>query len=619
LIVVYAGRRPSDTGPLTAAALAVVDKQLRLLFAGLRPRLVFGSAAAGSDLLVLRAAKQAGAAARVYIAGDRSAFRRVSVEDKGGDWPALFDALTASESARVTEVGAADAQGFSAVTARMLSDALLALSEGEPLVVVIVSEGRRAGADETEDLATSAEAEGHLVLRVAPQARGEERRAFVAMPYGVRRVGGGAPDWDADATYYRIVAPALISSGYSPLRADLEASLEIIDTKMIREMGAAPLFVADLALQNPNVLWELGVRHAWVPAGTVLVKPEGSDRPPFDVARVPVVPYRRAADSVPDSDLVWSLRQLLPVLQAPRNGYDSPVFLALPKLAAPDIAAYPVSGTESDRAAEWARRLQLAVVLREADVLREVLEEARAVGDESTATTVGLAAIQLGLFELAAELLQPTVEADLDFSLVLLQQQYSLALAKTRTADNVRKAELRLAALDARQPGSAETLGLLGSVAKVGFQIALDADEPANAHLDRAISAYVQGAQADPGDYFPAINAILLLRVRAAQTGGPHSEQDLAMARELVHIVRFALARPQVQEGVWAEATRGELAVHDHLLGGPSTLQEAHARYSQAAARATHFQLQSMRAQLELCLRLGDPDTVIAPLLALLR
>lgn len=618
MIVVYAGRRPSEAGPLTASAIDVADKQLRLLLAGLQPRLVFGSAAAGTDLLVLRAARQAGSAARIYLAGNRDAFRRASVEDKGGNWPALYDTLTRPGAAHIVETGAADAQGFSAVTARMFSDAVLALGDGEPLVAVVVSEGRRAGADETEDLAVAADAAGYLVLRVLPQAREEERRAFVAMPYGLRRVGGGSPDWDADASYYRIIAPALIASGYSPLRADLEASLEMIDTKMIREMGAAPLFVADLALQNPNVLWELGVRHAWVRAGTVLVKPEHADRPPFDVARVPVVPYRRGADSVSDADLVWSLRQLLPVLDAPLPDCDSPVFFALPQLAAANVAAYPVTTDGAERTAELSRRLQLAVALRDQQALLQVMEEARVANDGPMSATVGLAAVQLGMFELAVELLQPQVDSDPAMSLVLLQQQYSLALAKTRTRENVLKAELRLALLNTRQPGSAETLGLLGSAAKIGWLMALDSGDEAAAHLDRAITAYRGGAQADPADYFPAINAVLLLRARAAEGSAPNADQDLAEARELVHVVRFALARPQVQEGVWAEATRGELAVHDHLLGGASTVEEAHAHYAAAAARATTFQLQSMREQVLLCRRIGDPDAVIAPLLRLL-
>lgn len=621
MIIVYAGRRPSEEGPLRSSTIDGVDKRLRLLLAGLRPHVVFGSAAAGSDLLVLRAALSAGSSARVYLAGQLSSFRRVSVEDKGGEWPALFDSLTRNPHVRVAEVGrASDAQGFAEVTRRMLEDAELALAEDEPLVVVVVSEGRRADSDETEDLATASEAAGHLVIRIEPQVTGEERHAFVAMPYGIRRVGAGAPDWDADATYYRILAPALIACGYAPIRADLEASLEIIDIRMIRAMGAAPLFVADLALHNPNVFWELGVRHAWVRAGTLLVKPERSDRPPFDVARVPVVPYRREPAHVSDGDAIWSIGQLLPVLSAPVVACDSPVFQALPELRSTEL---PASG-DSDagaigRMTQWAERMQLAVALRDRVALERIVNEAESAGEEDQVRVpAGLAFIQLGVFDKALELLQPAIDADVSMELVLLQQQYSLALIKTMDPDNVRKGELRLSLLNVRDAGSAETLGLLGSAAKVGYRMALKwGDNPAP-HLDRAIEAYRAGAQADPADYFPAINAIFLLRARAAATQGPHAEQDLADARELVHVVRFALARPQVQEGVWSRATWGELTLHDHFLGGSSSPEDAHAHYASAAATANDFQLRSMRGQLELCRTLGDSESIIEPLLSLL-
>lgn len=621
VLAVYAGRRPSEEGPLGPSSTAGVDKRLRLLLAGLRPRLVFGSAAAGSDLLVLRAALAAGASARVYTAGQVTSFRRVSVEDKGGEWPALFDSLTGNANVHVAEVGATtDAQCFTEVTRRMREDAELTLAEHEPLVVIVVSEGRRSGSDETEDLATAAVAAGHLVIRIEPQGAGDERHAFVAMPYGIRRIGGGAPDYDADATYYRILAPALIASGLTPIRADLEASLEIIDVKMIRAMGTAPFFVADLALQNPNVFWELGVRHAWVKTGTLLVKPEPGDRPPFDVARVPVVPYRRDAGQVSDADAVWSIGQLLPVLAAPARGCDSPVFQALPGLMSAELPPPedPDAGA-ADRLTQWAERLQLAVALRDQAALEQVAEEARATGDEDQVRLpAGFASIQLGLFDSALDLLQPAVEADLTMDLVVLQQQYSLALLKTMAPDNVRKAELRLSLLNEKHPGNAETLGLLGSAAKVGYRLALASDDNPAPHLDRAIEAYRAGAQADPADYFPAVNAVFLLRARAAASPGPNAEQDLAAARELVHVVRFALSRPQVQEGVWSKATRAEIALHDHILGGPSSPKDAHAHYASAAASANYFQLRSMRDQLELCRTLGDPEGVIEPLLRLL-
>ena len=122
---------------------------------------------------------------------------------------------------------------------------------------------------------------------------------------------------------------------------------------------------------------------------------------------------------------------------------------------------------------------------------------------------------------------------------------------------------------------------------------------------------------ADPGNPYPGINAVALLRLRGQHWGG--NEQDLADARELLPIVRFAAGRAQPGGGdVWAALTEAECALHEHLLGGPpERLAEATAIYTKAAAAVEPQQVRSARRQLELMRAAGDPPGVIDPLLAL--
>lgn len=617
MIVVYAGRRPSGPdGAFPDDARPLVAERLRLLVAGLRPRRLFGSAAAGADLLVLEAAAEAGIGASIYVAGPTDAFREASVEDKGQPWTSMFDACTSSPDTDVIQAAAAaDDAGFVQVSKRMLADAEQQLNDDEELVVVAVSEGRHGDDDHTEDMLAAARNRGHLVLRLDPQKALARRKAFVAMPYGQRKLGRGRPAWQSDPTFHRVLAPAIIAAGYYPDRTDLQASTEVIDRRMIRDIATADLLVADLATYNPNVLWELGVRHAWRASRTVVVRPENSERIPFDLGRVPVIGYRRAAKDVADADAVSSIRDLLQVLESPPDGTDSPVFAALPGMTAPELGEEPEDEAGRDpRAEELDKELALAVALGDTDRVLAVARDEQV--PPAMRVEAGFALIALGRSE-AAEVLKPAAEQDTGFENELLQQQYAHALMRTGDPTNNELAERRLVLLDSLLPGSAETAGLLGSAAKNAWARALDDGHDGLAHLDRAVDAYLDGFRADPTDYYTGINAVMTLIARAhALPRG--AEEDLAEARPLLPVVRFALDRPQVEHDAWWEATLGEHDLYDHLLNGSETVEQARRHYaaavSSAGAKVGH--VGTMRRQLERLVRSGAADEALQQVLA---
>ncbi|WP_347404424.1 hypothetical protein [Streptomyces sp. MST-110588] len=99
MIVVFAGRRPSaPDGQFPPACEDWLEERLDRLFAGLRPRLAIGSAAAGTDLLAAAAARKAKAHVRLLVTEDVEAFVAASVRDKGRDWEERFRALTAADT-----------------------------------------------------------------------------------------------------------------------------------------------------------------------------------------------------------------------------------------------------------------------------------------------------------------------------------------------------------------------------------------------------------------------------------------------------------------------------------------------------------------------------------------
>jgi hypothetical protein len=103
---------------------------------------------------------------------------------------------------------------------------------------------------------------------------------FVAMPFGAKP-GHDGQLIDFNLVYKEYIKPALEAAGLEVFRADEERRAGDIIIGMFQELLLADLVVADLTIDNPNVWYELGVRHALRARGVILV--QGS-RPnnPFD-------------------------------------------------------------------------------------------------------------------------------------------------------------------------------------------------------------------------------------------------------------------------------------------------------------------------------------------------
>jgi hypothetical protein len=528
MIVVYAGRRPSDRD-FPDARRDEVAARIRRLLAGMQPRLIVGSAAAGADLLTLREGIAVGATAQIVLAGARDEFRENSVADVGGDWAQLFDRVLDHPNSTITSsdrVTGDDEATYKAATQRIWALGKELLEENEGLVVLVVARPRDSeGHDHSEDLVTLQQLDGGVVLRIDPVIAEEEMpRAFVAMPFGTRPwPERNLKRYKADLTYHRILLPLLLGSGFDPMRADTQAMLEVIDSKMLAAIGRADLVVADLATENPNVMWELGVRHAWRAAGTVLIAPEG-ERPPFDVARVPVTPYRRGATRINDADCIEAIRTLQGVLgDFHRGDPDSPVFLHLPALTEVTIDEVPEDDAE-DSASDYLDRISLAADLHRDLELQEIaaeVETSETLHDSSRAPLleqIGLSLIDLDCHSAAARILRPLAEADTDYQASRLQEQFAHSLirdpAEEGRDERMAEAEIRLRRLSETQAPSGETLGLLGSAAKARVEIAVAAGGDPLPHLEVALRAYERGMEVEPGDYYPGINAVALRRIR---------------------------------------------------------------------------------------------------------
>jgi tetratricopeptide (TPR) repeat protein len=127
---------------------------------------------------------------------------------------------------------------------------------------------------------------------------------FVIMPFGKKPVGKIKRFWllwrdrtvDFDRIYREVFAPAIEATPLPegghlvPFRTDMDPASANIDVLMFRGIVYARLVLSDITGLNPNVFYELGVRHHSNESGTAIFR--HADGPvPFDISHIKAVPY----------------------------------------------------------------------------------------------------------------------------------------------------------------------------------------------------------------------------------------------------------------------------------------------------------------------------------------
>lgn len=151
----------------------------------------------------------------------------------------------------------------------------------------------------------------------------EEKVCFVISPIG-------EPDSDirrrSDKVFKHIISPAIEPLGYKPIRADHISEPGIIPSQVIQYVVESPLVIADLTGRNPNVFYELAIRHAIKKPLVQMMKNE--EQIPFDVAGT-----RTIQIDIHDLDSVENAKQELlnqiKSIEAGKTEIDTPISVAL--------------------------------------------------------------------------------------------------------------------------------------------------------------------------------------------------------------------------------------------------------------------------------------------------
>ena len=107
---------------------------------------------------------------------------------------------------------------------------------------------------------------------------------FVIMP--IRPIGSEEYD-HFRALYEEVIRPPLAALGFNVVRADDSVRTGSITKEIVGLLASSALVVADITDLNPNVFYELGVRHTLRRRGTIILMDKSRTKIPFDLT-----PYR---------------------------------------------------------------------------------------------------------------------------------------------------------------------------------------------------------------------------------------------------------------------------------------------------------------------------------------
>jgi hypothetical protein len=369
--------------------------------------------------------------------------------------------------------------------------------------------------------------------------------AFIVMPFGTKKGTDGETIY-FDEIYRALIAPALEKAGLHAFRADDERRAGDIRVDMFQELLLADLVLADISIDNPNVWYELGVRHALRSRGVVLIS-GGRVNHAFDIYTDRKFRYRLKDGTVDQEGLADETEALATILRSTMESWHgrsvSPVYSLLPNLKEPDWKSLRIGSVceywEAHEA--WKRRLQHA---RRQNLLGDMLllaDEAPVAALRGEAlVAAGKALRTAGRYAMAYETLlrgESLVTTDTQLRADLMREQgicldrlagFPMDDPRHRpgfTLERVRDHYSLLLENLPDDPKISTTHGLAARVEKQEWtrlwmqEATVEARrriaKEEKAVLQLAVNGYIKAFRVDPSNFYAGLNALTLMVVEA--------------------------------------------------------------------------------------------------------
>jgi hypothetical protein len=376
---------------------------------------------------------------------------------------------------------------------------------------------------------------------------------FVLMPFGSKIDAAGRVT-NFDSVYQNIIAPAVVEAGLEPIRADEERIGGTIHKPMFERLMLCHYAVADITGANPNVFYELGIRHALRPRSTVIIFLEGTVLP-FDIALVRGIGYRADASGEPVDSQIAIKAITKQLCEARGNPYDdSPVFQLID-----DLPRWEIDHTKTDvfrKSVDYSKKYKdrlHAAVGEGAQAVQRIASEPSLANllEVETGIVVDLF-LSLRDVKAHADMIELYNRMPLPLQRAKMMRE-QLGFALNREGRFAEAEKVLKGVIDEFGPSS-ETNGLLGRIYKDRWDNAKKEGRPeARSLLRRAIEAYLEGFQADWRDAYPGVNAVTLMEMQ---------DKPDPMQPKILPVVRYAAMRKAAKNpDYWDYATLLELAV----------------------------------------------------------
>ncbi|MDN3309572.1 hypothetical protein QWJ90_01370 [Microbacterium oryzae] len=218
--------------------------------------------------------------------------------------------------------------------------------------------------------------------------------AFIISPIGNRLEPVGSPGRaryeESGQMWEEVFEPACKEFGLTPVRSDKITETGEIPDQIFTYLRDADVVIADLSHANPNVMYELGLRHSR--AGKITIQVGEYGQLPFDVTTIRTIQFKRT-----EAGLVAARKELSEALKAALEGGGSALRATLVFNDAPSASPEKVRADASKSAAEDEGSVEsddpaVLDMLAEGEAamhhIAEVLEEANVLISDVSAQTV---------------------------------------------------------------------------------------------------------------------------------------------------------------------------------------------------------------------------------------
>lgn len=289
----------------------------------------------------------------------------------------------------------------------------------------------------------------------------------------------------------------------------------------------ADVVIADVSTNNPNAIYELGVRHTLKKHSTIIIK-EGQGNIPFDINHNRVLNYEHLGNEISDEEATRCKGELekiiTTIIDEPKT--DSPLYIYIPRTTQPVISDEDL-----------------------AEIIGVHREKEKSI---YTLTSKAKEYMSENKFLEAAEIwknLSQKVENEKYYI-----QQRAFCMYKSESPSKLAALTDALTIINTiKDACDTETAGILGAINKRLWKETRDAS-----YLDRAIESYSKGWNLYK-DYYTGENyAMCLLEMAKKETGEESIYYKVGAKKvfaEIVYLILKSLEQNDPEELLWKYAT----------------------------------------------------------------